>query len=62
MSYSSLCSTYVLVKRSIAEMLVHEVSSGKKFLEVVVSDVDSDRHADGGPELDEHKHIVVKFV
>lgn len=31
-------------------MLIHVVSSGQKLLEVVVADVDGDRHADGGPE------------
>ncbi len=30
-------------------MLVHEVSSGQKFLEVVVANVNGNGHADGGP-------------
>ena len=40
----------IFVKRRVAEMLVHEVSSGQKLLEVLVADVDGDGHADGGPE------------
>ena len=40
----------IFVERRVAEMLVHEVSSGQKFLEVVVADVNGDRHADGRPE------------
>ena len=43
-------------------MLIHVVSSGKKFLEVIVSDVDSDRHANGGPKVGERKYIVVTSV
>ena len=39
----------IFVKRRVAEMLVHEVSSGQKLLEVLVADVDGDGHADGGP-------------
>lgn len=31
-------------------MLIHEMSSGEKFLEVIVADVNCDGHADGRPE------------
>ncbi len=41
---------YIFIERGVAEMLVHEVSSGQKLLEVVVADVNGDGHADGGPE------------
>ena len=40
----------IFVERRVAEMLVHEVSSGQKLLEVLVADVDGDGHADGGPD------------
>ena len=41
-------------------MLIHVVSPGKKFLEVIVSDVDSDRHANGGPKVGECYFLVIE--
>jgi hypothetical protein len=32
-------------------MLIHEMSSGQEFLEVIVADVNGDRHPDGRPKV-----------
>ena len=41
---------YIFIKGGFAEMLIHEMSSGEKFLKVIVADVNCDGHADGRPE------------
>ncbi len=48
---------YIFIERGVAEMLIHEVSSGQKFFEVVVADVNGNRHADGGPEQKQQKYL-----
>ena len=52
---------YIFFEWGVAEVLIHEVSSGQKFLEVVVADVNGDRHADGGPEQEQHFIIFYRF-
>jgi hypothetical protein len=51
---------YIFIERGVAEMLIHEVSSGQKLLEVVVADVNGDGHADGGPGQKTNKNICIK--
>jgi hypothetical protein len=38
-------------------MLIHEMSSGQEFLEVVVADVNGDRHPDGRPKVSDSKLV-----